>query len=291
MRPFDFLAMVGICLIWAVNAVLSRYVIAVAGIPPIFLSSARFMLAAAVLLPFLRPLPRPTAPVIITGLLMGAGHFGLLLSGYGLISASLAAILLQTGVPMTAILSALIVRERIGWRRVLGIAIALTGVVVVLWRPGEMSAGLGSGLVLAAAASLALGSVFLKRLKRITPLRMQAWTATTSILPLALASATLEHGQFEKVDANALAFTSLLLFSALVVTVISHTAYYRLLRLYDASIVASLTLMFPLMTVALGMMLLGEHTTSNFWIGTALAIAGVAVILSRPKRSLAVAGS
>ncbi|NTJ11679.1 DMT family transporter [Rhizobium lusitanum] len=289
MRPFDFLAMVGICLIWAANAILSRYVIAVAGIPPIFLSSARFMLAAIVLLPFLHPLPRPITPVIITGLLMGAGHFGLLLSGYGLISASLAAILLQTGVPMTAILSALILRERIGWRRVLGIAVALTGVVVVLWRPGEMSAGLGSGLVLAAAASLALGSVLLKRLRGITPLRMQAWTATTSILPLLLGSATLEHGQFEKVETNAVAFIGLLLFSALVVTVISHTAYYRLLRLYDASIVSSLTLMFPLITVALGIATLGETTTSNFWVGAALAIAGVAVILSRPKRPVAIA--
>lgn len=283
MRPIDFLSMVGICLIWAVNAVLSRYVIAIAGVPPIFFSSARFLVAAAVLWPFLRPLPRPLAPVIATGLLMGAGYFGLLLSGYGLISAALAAILLQAGVPMTAILSALIVRERISLRRIVGIAIALVGTIVVLWRPGEIAVGLGAGLVLLSAASLALGSVFLKQLAGMTPLRMQAWTATSSILPLALASAFIEHDQIARVSAHGLAFGGLLLFSALIVTVVSHTAYYRLLRLYDASIVASLTLMFPLMTVALGILLLGEDTGGGFWIGTTLAILGVVIMLLRSQ--------
>jgi O-acetylserine/cysteine efflux transporter len=291
MRPVDFLLMVGICLIWAINAVLSRYVIAVVGVPPIFLSSARFLLAALVLWPFLRPLPRPMMPVLATGLLMGAGHFGLLLSGYGLISAALAAILLQAGVPMTAMLSVLIVGERIGRRRIIGIAIALAGTIVVLWRPVEMSAGLGAGLVLLAAASLALGSIFLKRLDGMTPLRMQAWTATTSILPLAFVSVIFEHDQIGTASAHGGAFISLLLFSALIVTVVSHTAYYRLLKLYDASVVSSLTLMFPLMTVALGVLLLGEPTTYSFWIGTALAILGVAVIVLYQNKAPVLAGT
>lgn len=291
MRPVDFLLMVGICLIWAVNAVLSRYVIAVVGVPPILLSASRFLLAAMVLWPFLRPLPRPVLPVVATGLLMGAGHFGLLLSGYGLITAALAAILLQVGIPMTAILSALVLRERIGLRRGIGIAIAFAGTIVVLWRPGEISGGLGAGLVLLAAASLALGSVLLKRLGGMTPLRMQAWTASTSIVPLALVSMLLEHDQVAKASTHGVAFASLLLFSALIVTVISHTAYYRLLRLYDASIVSSLTLMFPLLTVALGIMVLGEKTTSSFWIGTIMAIIGVAVILLREKKTSVVVSS
>jgi O-acetylserine/cysteine efflux transporter len=289
MRPLDFLCMVGICLIWAINAVLSRYVIAVAGVPPILLSSARFLLAAAVLWPFLRPLPRPLAPVIVTGLLMGAGHFGLLLSGYGLISAALAAVLLQAGVPMTALLSVLMTGERIGPRRIIGIAIALAGTLVVLWQPGAMSAGLGAGLVLLAAASLALGSILLKRLDGMAPLRMQAWTATSSFLPLALASALFEDGQVTKVSAHGAAFVGLLLFSALIVTVISHTAYYRLLRLYDASVVSSLTLMFPLMTVALGIVMLGEETSGSFWTGTILAILGVAIIVTRQSKPIAAA--
>ncbi|WP_018898128.1 DMT family transporter [Rhizobium sp. 2MFCol3.1] len=284
MRPHDFAAMVGICLIWAVNAVASRYVIAVAGIPPLFLSAARFFLAALVLAPLLRPLPRPLSPVIATALLMGAGHFGLLLCGYGLVDASLAAILLQIGIPMTALFSALILGEAIGVRKLVGIATALCGVVIVLWRPGHMSVGAGAMLIVLAAASLALGSVLLKKTQGMTPLRTQAWTAASSCLPLFLASMAFETDQLSQVGKHAVPFIALLIFSAIIVTVISHTAYYRLLKLYDVSVVSSLTLMFPLMTVCLGIFWLGEATSAGFWFGSALALVGVAILLaSRTK--------
>jgi drug/metabolite transporter (DMT)-like permease len=286
-RLSDFLTMVAICAIWAINAVFSRYVIAIAAVPPLFLSVARFSLAALVLAPMLRPVPRPTLPVVAAGLLMGAGHFGLLLVGYGLIDASLAAILLQTGVPVTAVFSALIIGERVGLPRIAGIALALSGVVLVLWRPGQFTVSVGVLLVILAAASLALGSILLKRLPDMTPLRMQAWTSATSIPPLGIASYLLETGQMQKVATHGLAFAGLLGFSALVVTVISHTAYYRLLRLYDASAISSLTLMFPLMTVALGMAMLGERPGAAFFIGTAIALLGVIVVLRNPERIVA----
>ncbi|TCP82108.1 putative membrane protein [Rhizobium sp. PP-CC-2G-626] len=279
----DGMIMAGICFIWAVNAVLSRYVIAMAGIPPLFLSASRFMLAALVLLPFLRPMPAQIGSVLLVGLLMGAGHFGLLLSGYGLVDASLAAILLQVGIPLTALLSALLIGERVGRLRSTGIAIALCGVGIVLWRPGQATLGTGAILVLLSAMSLALGSVLLKRLKDITPLRMQAWTGLISILPLSLSSFLLETHQVESAARGATAFASLLVFSALVVTVVSHTAYYRLLRRYDASVVAPLTLMFPLMTVGLGMATLGERPGPAFFVGTAIALIGIAVVMIRPK--------
>ncbi len=284
MRPLDFAAMVGICLVWAVNAVASRYVIAVAGIPPLFLSAARFLLAALVLAPLLWPLPRPLLPVIATALLMGAGHFGLLLCGYGLVDASLAAILLQTGIPMTALFSALIIGERIGLQRMIGIAVALCGVLIVLWRPGNISMGAGAALVVLAAASLALGSVFLKRTQGMSPLRTQAWTATCSFPLLFLASARFETQQLAQVATNPTAFFGLLAFSAIIVTVISHTAYYRLLKLYDVSMVSSLTLMFPLMTVFLGILFLGERPSTGFWFGSVLALAGVAILLRQRTR-------
>jgi O-acetylserine/cysteine efflux transporter len=281
MRSQDLAAMLAICLVWALNAVASRYVIAIAGIPPLFLSGSRFLVAAILLAPLLRPLPRPLLPVIVTALLMGAGHFGLLLCGYALIDASLAAILLQVGIPITALFSALMLGETIGPRRALGIAIALAGVAIVLWRPGHMSMGAGAVLVVLAAASIALGSVLLKRTRNMTPLRTQAWTAACSVIPLFTASAVFETHQLAAISARPAAFLGLLGFSAIIVTVISHTAYYRLLKLYDVSLVSSLTLMFPLMTVFLGIVWLNEPTSWSFWIGSALALAGVAILLSQ----------
>lgn len=283
----DFLLLAAICFVWAVNAVVSRYAIADAGVPPLLLSAARFALAAAVLSPLLRPLPRPLAPLIVVSLLMGAGHFGVLMIGYGLVDASVVAILLQVGIPMTALFSALILGERIAARRLVGIVLVLAGIVAVLWRPDARMSGLGAAAVLVAAASLALGSVLMKRLAAISPMRLQAWTSLSSIWPLAAASLAFEPGQAADVLTQPLVFGGTVLFASLAVTVISHTGYYRLLRRYEASLVSPLTLMFPLMTVVLGQVLLGERPDAAFFAGTVLVLAGVALVATSAARPTA----
>jgi len=280
----DFLFLVVICCVWAINAIVSRYAIAEAGAPPLLLSAARFALAAAVLAPLLRPLPRPFGPLLRVSLLMGAGHFGVLMIGYGLISASLVAILLQTGIPLTALFSALILGERIGTRRRLGIGLALAGSVAVLWRPAGQVSLAGVAAVLASAASLALGSVLLKQLEGITPMRLQAWTSLSSVWPLAAASIAFEPDAVAQVATQPRVFAATVVFAGLAVTVLSHTAYYRLLRRYEASLVSPLTLMFPLMTVILGQALLGEQPDAAFLAGTALVLAGVALVATSAGR-------
>lgn len=282
--PFrDFALLVLICLIWAVNAVLSRHVIAGLAVPALFFAFSRFVVSTAVLFPRLLPLPRPLAPVLLVGLLVGAGHFGLLFAGFSLLESSTAAVLLQAGIPMTALLSMLLLKERPGPVRLAGIALAFAGVVIVLWQPGQGGSVPGAVLVLLSAASLALGSVLLKRLV-ITPLQLQAWTGFVSMPVLAVASFVADSDPLARVGAHWAAFAGQLAFSALLVTVFSHTAYYRLLQRHDASLVSPLTLMFPLMTVALGIGFLGERPGTGLAIGAPLVLAGVAAVLWRPRR-------
>lgn len=283
MSARDFLLLVAICFVWAINAIVSRYAIAEAGVPPLLLSAARFALAAVMLVPHLAPLPRPFAPLLAVSLLMGAGHFGVLMIGYGLVDASMVAILLQAGIPMTALFSALILGERIGARRGLGVGLALAGILTVLWQPGGRMPLAGALAVLAAAGSLALGSVLMKRLSSIRPIRLQAWTSLSSAPPLVVASLIFEPNSASSVLGRPVVFGATVLFAALAVTVLSHTAYYRLLRRYEASLLSPLTLMFPLITVGLGQLLLGERPDSGFFVGTALVLGGVALVASSAR--------
>lgn len=284
MSARDFLLLVAICFVWAINAIVSRYAIAEASVPPLLLSAARFALAAAMLAPHLAPLPRPFVPLLAVSLLMGAGHFGVLMIGYGLVDASMVAILLQAGIPMTALFSALILSERIGARRGLGVALALAGILTVLWQPGGRMSLAGTLAVLAAAGSLALGSVLMKRIASIRPIRLQAWTSLSSAPPLVVASLIFEPNSASSVLGQPVVFGATVLFAALAVTVLSHTAYYRLLRRYEASLVSPLTLMFPLITVGLGQLLLGERLDTGFFVGTALVLGGVALVASSARR-------
>ena len=75
-----------------------------------------------------------------------------------------------------------------------------------------------------------------------------------------------------------------LLFSALIVSVLAHTAYYGLIQRHDANLVAPLTLMTPLMTIGLGVLITHDHFDVRMGIGTLLALLGVLIIALRKNQ-------
>ena len=60
MSARDFGLMVVVCLTWALNNILSKYVVSDLAIPPLFYAAARFAVLTAATIPFLFPMPRRT---------------------------------------------------------------------------------------------------------------------------------------------------------------------------------------------------------------------------------------
>ena len=75
LRDFGLLALV--CLVWASNNIVSKYVVSHLGSPPLFYATARFAVVAIATLPWLLPMPRPRLRLITVALLMGGGNFAL----------------------------------------------------------------------------------------------------------------------------------------------------------------------------------------------------------------------
>src|SRR5262245_61911647 len=75
MRPADFALMLVVCVVWAANNILSKYVVSVLEIPPLFYAAARFAVLSLATFPFLFPMPRPRWRLIAVALLMGGGNF------------------------------------------------------------------------------------------------------------------------------------------------------------------------------------------------------------------------
>lgn len=283
----DFLLLVGICLIWATNNVVSKVVVSDWQVPPLFYAAVRFALVAALTLPWLRPMPRPAWRIVTVGLLMGGGSFALLFMALQTVSPSAAAVVSQAGVPITTLLSILILGERIHWRRGLGITLTLIGVLVVVWEPGfAISAGLL--LVLAAAASGSLGAVLMKQMGDIAPLRFQAWVGMSSALLLAPLTLVLETPDWNQLAAVKWQFMAAVVFSALVVSVGAHTLYYVLIARYEANLIAPLTLITPLATIGLGVAITNDRLDTQMIVGSAIALTGVLIVaLRRTKAPIA----
>jgi drug/metabolite transporter (DMT)-like permease len=283
-RLRDFLILVLVCLAWAASNIVSKIVVSHWNVPPLWFAAVRFLVVAAVTFPWLLPAPKPWWRIALIGLLMGGGNFALLFIGFQTASPSAAAIVIQLGLPITTLLSILVLGERIGWRRALGIALTFVGVIVVMWNPEGLAMSTGLWFVAAAAAAGSVGGIMMKQMERIEPLRFQAWVGAASLPPLAIGSAIAETGQWETSLAAGWGFVAAILFSALVVSVVAHTAFYRLIQRYEANLLAPLTLMTPLATIGLGVLITGDRFDARMAAGAALALAGVLIVAIRRNR-------
>ena len=64
---------------------------------------------------------------------------------------------------------------------------------------------------------------------------------------------------------------------------VERAAYYGLIRRYEANLLAPLTLMTPLATIAFGVMLTGDRLDARMIAGATLALAGVLVVALRAR--------
>lgn len=243
MSARDFFILVLICLAWGLNNVVSKIVVSYWDFPPFAFVAARFMLVSLIAFPWLLPAPRPRWRMIAVGLLMGGGGFAFLSVGLQTASPSAAAIVMQVNVPLTTLLSVVMLRERIGWTRGIGIALTMTGAFLVIWQPGGLELSPGLLLVAAGAAAGSLGAILMKQMVNVRPMQFQAWVAFSSLFPLAAGSALFETGQVTTALTAGWGLLAAIGFSALIGSVAAHTAYYGLIQRYEANLLAPLTLM------------------------------------------------
>lgn len=277
----DFGLLLVVCLVWALNNIISKHVVSGMDVPPLFYAAARFAVVALATFPFLFPAPRPYWRLILVALLMGGGNFALMFVGLKQSTPSSAAVVLQLGMPMTTLLSVLLLGERIRWRRGIGIALTFAGAVTVMWDPHGFSISRGLMFVAAAAFAGSLGAILIKGMEGVRPLTYQAWVGFASLWPLAALSAWLEPGQLQSGMAAGWPFLAAVVFSGLVVSLAAHSGYYILVQRYEANLISALTLMTPLATIALGVAIMHDPFGPRMAIGSAVALTGVLIIALR----------
>ncbi|WP_448658922.1 DMT family transporter [Sphingomonas sp. CJ99] len=285
MPPATLALMLVINLFWAGNIIISKYIVATLGVPPFWAAGIRGFIIAVALSPWLFPLPRPFGRILFIALAMSGGSFGLSMVGLMTAAPSAVAIVSLLGAPLTVLLAILMLDEQVGWRRGVGIALAFGGVVTALAEPQTMRASTGLLFVLAGAVVGALGSVMMKRVE-VGAVKLQAWAGVSTGIGLMLASIVFERDQAAAGAAAGWPFWAAIATSALLVSVVAHTAYFWVLRRHDANLVAPLTLLTPVFAVMMGAWITNDPVSAQMVVGGLIAMAGVAVILVRPSKRL-----
>lgn len=269
---------VSVALTWGLGIVFSKA--AIAHFPPILLMGLRFTVTALVLVWFVR-MPRGQLGALFgIALISAALQYSLTFTGLKGLDAGVAALVVQLEVPFLVLVGAVFLREKPGWRKWAGIALAFFGVYQIAGEP-RISAALESVLLVISGAFVwALGQAMIRKLKDIDGLTVTAWIAVMAAPQLFAVSLVVETGHWQAIQSAGLVVWGTVLYLGLVMTALGYGLWYTLIRRNPVSHVAPFLLLLPVFAVLGGIAFLGEVMTTGIMLGGAIVIAGVAIILT-----------
>jgi len=281
-RPLHLVVMVGIMAIWGLNFAVAK--IGLEQLPPILMMALRFGVVALALGPFVKPPKGRFRPILLISVSLGLLHFSLMFTGLAGIDAATAAIAIQLQVPFAALLAAIFFKDRLGWRRALGMAIAFGGVALIAGEPRLEGSYLALTLVVLAACIWSVANIQIKLLGEIDGMVLNAWVAIFATPQLLAASFLLEQGQWAAVTGADWRAWASVLYQSVLVFGLGYGIWYRLLRLYRVNQTMPFLLLVPVFGVAASVALLGENLTATLVTGGLLTVAGVGIIVLRRPR-------
>ena len=249
--------------------------------PPILLMGIRFIFAASLLIWWF-PIPRGfLKKIFFASLIANTLQYSITYTGLDYIDASAAVLLVQTEVPFGVIFAYFMLREKPTIRALIGIAIAFVGVYILTGSPNLDGKFFGITLTIIGSAIWALGQVIVKPLsKQINPLALVAWLALFSgpiLIGLSafIDGSTIKYLSDAKVDHWIIAF-----YIGFIMQPVTYGCFYYVLKnnpLYK--VLPIVTMGIPPTGLLAAIFLLDEKPTQELFIGGAIIIVGVILIV------------
>lgn len=294
MTTRDRLLGLTVVVLWGLNFIAIR--VGLDHFPPFFFAALRFAVMAVPVVLFVK-FPRVQMRwFLLYAIGFGFGQFAFLFLAMNLgMPTGLASLVLQTSAPFTVLLGVFFLRERLVPAQILGIAIAVAGIVVIgVDRAGHSSIGVGivvpMVLTVLAGLSWAFGNIGSRLAQPDDALRMTLWMSVVPPIPFLALSFATEGPRADLTSLTTLGSSSGLIalaglaYVVLLGTIAGSGLWTMLMKRYEASRVAPLSLLVPVVGISAAWLLLGEVPSGVEIAGAALVIAGCAAgVLAAPR--------
>ena len=289
MKTGTRLALLGACFLWAISLVATK--IALEVVPPLTVVSLRLLIASVFFLPLLaltgrwRRIADWGILAKLFGLsLFGAGlHYGFQTVGLQTTNASNASVYVATG-PITILLLAVVfLSESLNARKIVGIVIAMAGVLVVMGLDTITGFELDDNLLgdLLVFASIVMWGCFTVFGKKITD-RLGALTVTATVTLIGAVWMTpvglieMQRTGFSLAEVTPTAWTAVAYLGGCC-NFLAVLLYFTALGHTESQKVGVYLYAIPPMTAVAAALVLAEPITLGLVVGTLLVIGGVAL--------------
>ena len=256
-------------------------------LPPFLLMGLRFTFVA-LLLVWWFPIPKGYLKrIFFASLIANTTQYSITYTGLSFIDASAAVLLVQTEVPFGVLFAYFMLKEKPTLKALIGIAIAFVGVYILTGSPNLDGKFLGVSLTIIGSAVWALGQVLVKPLsKEIHPLALVAWLGLFSG-PILITLSSIFDGNTINYFKNA-SFEAwmIAIYLGFIMQPITYGCFYYVLKnnpLYK--VLPIVTMGIPPTGLLAAIFLLGEEPTKELFIGGAIIIVGVILIVfTKPNK-------
>ncbi len=257
-------------------------------LPPFLLMGLRFTFVA-LLLVWWFPIPRGfLKKIFFASLIANTTQYSITYTGLSFIDASAAVLLVQTEVPFGVVFAYFMLKEKPTIRSLVGIAIAFIGVFILTGSPNLDGKFIGVSLVILGSGIWALGQVLVKPLsKKINPLALVAWLGLFSGPILITLSAIFDGNPINYFKTTPFEIWMIAIYLGFFMQPITYGCFYYVLKnnpLYK--VLPIVTMGIPPTGLLAAIFLLGEEPTKELFIGGAIIIVGVILIVfNKPKKT------
>ena len=255
--------------------------------PPMLLTGLRFVFAASILIWWF-PIPRGfLKKIFLVSLIANTLQYSITYTGLSMIDASAAVLLVQMEVPFGVMFAYFILKEKPTIRSLIGISVAFIGIYILTGSPNLDGKFFGASLVVTGACIWALGQVLVKPLsKEINPIALVAWLALFSGPILIFLSAIFDGSTINYFKSANLESWIIALFLGFIMQPISYGCFYYVLKnnpLYK--VLPIVTMGIPPTGLLAAIFILGEEPTRELFIGGAIILLGVVMIVFNKKKN------
>jgi len=279
-----YIAWGAVCLFWGTTYLAIR--IGVESVPPALFAGIRFVIAGLIFLPFLMmkgyalPARRELLDIAIVGIALLTIANGTVVWAEQWVPSSLAALIVAT-LPfwVVGIEAVLPKGERLNVKKVLGVLIGFSGMVILLWPDLKSSIDpnylKGILAMLIPPISWGAGSIYSKRRNsKVHPLMAAALQMLIAGIILVIIGGAA--GEFSRLTYNPKGFAAigyLVIFGS----IIGYGSYIYALAKLPTAVVSMYAFINPVIAVILGWLILDERL--DWWVATATLIIFTGVIL------------
>ena len=252
--------------------------------PPLLLNGLRWSLSGLIMFYFF-PFPKKLFKKLIIISFVGCTlQYGLSYSGLNIIDGTSATLFVQAEIPFGILIAFLLLGERPPLKNIIGLIIAFIGIFILSGNPNLDGKMLGVIFILFAAFLWSFAQVLAKDVsEKIGGLALTAWLGFFAGPQCIIASYFIEGNTLDYIFNATTEAWIIVIYLVIGMNVIGYSCWYSVLSRNPVNNVMSVLLLFPITGLLTSIFILKESPNAYAYVGGAIIISGVALILINKK--------